>query len=107
FFQAEDGIRDFHVTGVQTCALPIFAVRPVPGDALLEAPPAHLRRAEANFLQASDVRLAVLGEEVEVLPAQHRLAGYVPLRVLLEIGRASCRERVSSAVRAGSLLAIR
>src|SRR5690606_41127622 len=25
FFQAEDGIRDFHVTGVQTCALPIYA----------------------------------------------------------------------------------
>src|SRR5690606_39805900 len=23
FFRAEDGIRDFHVTGVQTCALPI------------------------------------------------------------------------------------
>src|SRR5690606_40682515 len=22
--QAEDGIRDFHVTGVQTCALPIY-----------------------------------------------------------------------------------
>src|SRR5690606_18115518 len=26
FFQAEDGIRDFHVTGVQTCALPILGV---------------------------------------------------------------------------------
>src|SRR5207302_5976308 len=26
FFQAEDGIRDFHVTGVQTCALPILVV---------------------------------------------------------------------------------
>src|SRR5207302_4140340 len=26
-FQAEDGIRDFHVTGVQTCALPIFEVK--------------------------------------------------------------------------------
>src|SRR4051794_41931418 len=25
FFQAEDGIRDGRVTGVQTCALPIFA----------------------------------------------------------------------------------
>src|SRR5690606_40560735 len=25
-FQAEDGIRDFHVTGVQTCALPICDV---------------------------------------------------------------------------------
>src|SRR6266700_5767948 len=24
FFQAEDGIRDFHVTGVQTCALPVL-----------------------------------------------------------------------------------
>src|SRR5207253_6494244 len=24
FFQAEDGIRDGHVTGVQTCALPIL-----------------------------------------------------------------------------------
>src|SRR5207245_3497255 len=27
FFQAEDGIRDATVTGVQTCALPIFASR--------------------------------------------------------------------------------
>src|SRR5690606_39389208 len=26
FFQAEDGIRDFHVTGVQTCALPISSL---------------------------------------------------------------------------------
>src|SRR5215469_18189412 len=24
FFQAEDGIRDLYVTGVQTCALPIW-----------------------------------------------------------------------------------
>src|SRR5256885_8939930 len=26
FFQAEDGIRDYKVTGVQTCALPILTV---------------------------------------------------------------------------------
>src|SRR5438874_345379 len=26
FFQAEDGIRDLYVTGVQTCALPIFSL---------------------------------------------------------------------------------
>src|SRR5690625_4775235 len=26
FFQAEDGIRDGHVTGVQTCALPISSI---------------------------------------------------------------------------------
>src|SRR5699024_11967618 len=28
FFQAEDGIRDRNVTGVQTCALPISFVKP-------------------------------------------------------------------------------
>src|SRR5690606_19492335 len=37
FFQAEDGIRDFHVTGVQTCALPILmfkgSERLAPGQA--------------------------------------------------------------------------
>src|SRR5256885_11597161 len=27
FFQAEDGIRDYKVTGVQTCALPIYRMR--------------------------------------------------------------------------------
>src|SRR5215213_10711835 len=27
FFQAEDGIRDWSVTGVQTCALPIWTVK--------------------------------------------------------------------------------
>src|SRR5690606_9313195 len=32
FFQAEDGIRDFHVTGVQTCALPIWIVPERPID---------------------------------------------------------------------------
>src|SRR5256885_12298588 len=29
FFQAEDGIRDYKVTGVQTCALPISRLRPL------------------------------------------------------------------------------
>src|SRR6266700_2893398 len=35
FCQAEDGIRDFHVTGVQTCALPIC--RTVAADSLIAA----------------------------------------------------------------------
>src|SRR5256885_7859285 len=34
FFQAEDGIRDYKVTGVQTCALPICAL----ADLLLNRP---------------------------------------------------------------------
>src|SRR5690606_39605592 len=37
FCQAEDGIRDFHVTGVQTCALPISAPNCAVPDALREA----------------------------------------------------------------------
>src|SRR5215471_17486598 len=32
FFQAEDGIRDLYVTGVQTCALPISDAGSDPGD---------------------------------------------------------------------------
>src|SRR5690606_40305439 len=50
FFQAEDGIRDFHVTGVQTCALPIslrFVPRALSGHVRHPAPaPAY--RADAG-----------------------------------------------------------
>src|SRR5690606_40674692 len=40
FFQAEDGIRDLHVTGVQTCALPIYI-------AIIGSGPAGYYTAEA------------------------------------------------------------
>src|SRR5690606_39928771 len=47
FFQAEDGIRDFHVTGVQTCALPIsffVTVMPAPSLTVHQTPsPVHQR----------------------------------------------------------------
>src|SRR3989454_3297874 len=44
FFQAEDGIRDYKVTGVQTCALPI----------------SHGRRCVAHAHAAEAARRAVL-----------------------------------------------
>src|SRR5690606_40742167 len=50
FFQAEDGIRDFHVTGVQTCALPISLLR-------LAGKPLRARVA-AELLELSDSALA-------------------------------------------------
>src|SRR5207253_6122599 len=36
FFQAEDGIRDGHVTGVQTCALPILQKVVTAGQAIVD-----------------------------------------------------------------------
>src|SRR5690606_39779258 len=51
-FQAEEGIRDFHVTGVQTCALPIYAHRE--RDALLDA------GADAVVVEVGAVRVGRL-----------------------------------------------
>src|SRR5690348_17633256 len=48
FFQAEDGIRDGRVTGVQTCALPIYDTRgycPVCGIGLSQNAPFSVRRS--------------------------------------------------------------
>src|SRR5437879_13906632 len=65
FFQAEDGIRDTSVTGVQTCALPISCL--------------GFRAGQR--------------EVCDRLPGIRRL----------EIGRASCRERVWILVVGGSV----
>src|SRR5690349_25074426 len=43
FFQAEDGIRDLYVTGVQTCALPICCGRGRPRTARSRGPDASAR----------------------------------------------------------------
>src|SRR5690606_39888045 len=54
FFQAEDGIRDFHVTGVQTCALPI-SPRDLTGRARVSrcrAPMTWFRRLGQRFEDA-------------------------------------------------------
>src|SRR5690606_39795020 len=49
FFQAEDGIRDFHVTGVQTCALPILSLaRLCFSFSAFDASSRLFRRAGAN-----------------------------------------------------------
>src|SRR6266700_1100155 len=44
FFHAEDGIRDFHVTGVQTCALPIWRRRRAAGATTRRRPPGPCAR---------------------------------------------------------------
>src|SRR2546430_13180774 len=93
FFQAEDGIRDLTVTGVQTCALPISGEPGALGGldhAVLGAVVAareHPTRAER--------RGAVVVEAAAVVLAQ--LGGAAG------IGRASGRERGEISGVAGSL----
>src|SRR5690606_39987018 len=93
FFQAEDGIRDFHVTGVQTCALPISETA--------KQRAAELRRLidDANHRYhvlddpaLPDVEYDRLMLELSALEAADPSL-QTPDSPTLQIGRASCRER--------------
>src|SRR5438552_12368944 len=88
FFQAEDGIRDDLVTGVQTCALPISEHRLLRTDELdgtRSLQQAVFRQMDLAHAAAAELAgQAVLAEFPRHLPGGERL----------EIGRASCRERV-------------
>src|SRR2546425_12503635 len=73
FFQAEDGIRDKLVTGVQTCALPIFVVVPllirlVPLPRLLSLP---CGRAGGGLAPERVARLVVVA--ARYVPGAHCL----------------------------------
>src|SRR5207253_7938345 len=84
FFQAEDGIRAGHVTGVQTCALPIFCV----GITRLKSAASNQRCAWAA---GSKVLITFAGT-----PTQTEYGGTSLSTTALapKIGRASCRESV-------------
>src|SRR5437868_8685337 len=80
FFQAEDGIRDRNVTGVQTCALPICTA---PWAAWTYCTRQQVQAAHGAVLK--NLREGTTGLSQE------------------QIGRASCRERVKIAVVAGAI----
>src|SRR5690349_12828795 len=94
--QAEDGIRDLYVTGVQTCALPIFEK---PSGRLRREPGATISNDNVDLLVASlgancnqTVRRRLIANGIQ------RVGEHVHDHLLdqdsVEIGRASCRERV-------------
>src|SRR5947209_14929857 len=85
FFQAEDGIRDIGVTGVQTCALPILGASR--WRLLSEALAESLILAVAGSTLGIGIAYALLQLFVRIAPQG------IP-RLNQEIGRASCRERV-------------
>src|SRR5207245_5289484 len=89
FFQAEDGIRDATVTGVQTCALPISGVAEGLGQANVGGGQSARNVA---VLEASPEE-RVVGQLVVDSRRARRERGF---GIGDEIGRASCRERVSS-----------
>src|SRR5690606_40268852 len=88
-FQAEDGIRDFHVTGVQTCALPIFGHAAMERHlAALEAALVRIARARLRALVAAAGRLAVARSRA---PADALLRELGPARGLEIIQRSEER----------------
>src|SRR2546421_5928845 len=88
FFQAEDGIRDLIVTGVQTCALPIWAVHP--SIIVLRA----AVRQGPDGLRGRTFRTYQRPREKKPRSARTTITITMIQRMLTKIGRASCRERV-------------
>src|SRR3712207_5305069 len=78
FFQAEDGIRDIGVTGVQTCALPIFS-----GAALFVFTfVAWLEGSNAwELFSLTDVLLSLVALIAVALPLVKAVGSEPPLRV--------------------------
>src|SRR5688500_19497601 len=94
FFQAEDGIRDYKVTGVQTCALPIFDQ--IVSNDFPELPLDPNTGREFGYRPDGFPTPVKFGTprdfETKLGQPLFWSAG--------EIGRASCRERVQSRVAA-------
>src|SRR5258708_27316608 len=85
FFQAEDGIRDDLVTGVQTCALPIYRHRQVRS---------HRAQDRGDPRQHRDARLLPPSRRGRARRPRHGGPRGRGPGAVEQIGRASCRERV-------------
>src|SRR2546430_6491450 len=86
FFQAEDGIRDLTVTGVQTCALPIYALANL--STRVQVGTAG-NVAIAGFIITGNATKQLVVRGLGPSLAMASVPG-----ALSEIGRASCRGRV-------------
>src|SRR6266403_5849725 len=90
FFQAEDGIRDLYVTGVQTCALPIFYDGALSHDVafgpLVRDPAAWIERLTArkgaNGGSADVPEVLAIATDGETFGHHHREGAVTLARVL-------------------------
>src|SRR5205823_6896195 len=98
-FQAEDGIRDKLVTGVQTCALPIFLRRRVRHTGENRALTRVFRVGPHVERDNAQVVGALTGQMINQRQTLVLYLAQTGRRAVAEqIGRASCRERVESTV---------
>src|SRR5207244_5270981 len=104
FFQAEDGIRDDLVTGVQTCALPISLVSPTAGAAW----PRGRRRQGVTLPPITRHAPAEPAGSSDAVDHRHRYAAQDPAPAAYPGAFADChtefRGRVCSGPRTGALL---
>src|SRR5207253_8711955 len=103
-FQAEDGIRDGHVTGVQTCALPIFHLSVAAAQEVEDAQPRRVAqrledRGQYLFLRHFEYHRSIVSDPAAMCQA----AGSGISGRGGKIGRASCRERVEVTGRRGTM----
>src|SRR5207249_6707114 len=93
FFQAEDGIRDRNVTGVQTCALPIY-LRFVVDDEpkIVQIARDYLQRAGFSVVSAADGTGALAtarAAKPDLIVLDLKLPGMDGLDVARELRKAS------------------
>src|SRR5207253_4123217 len=74
-FQAEDGIRDGHVTGVQTCALPIFGA-----DGALMVGPYYNKPTQEGYYR----HFAAVAEAVDLPIVLYNIPGRTGSNILPE-----------------------
>src|SRR5688572_31709748 len=82
FFQAEDGIRDLTVTGVQTCALPILEL------VLIDVQVSARNGQPIENLRPDQFEVNIDGKRLPIATLD-----FVRYNATEQIGRASCRER--------------
>src|SRR5690606_40872225 len=92
--QAEDGIRDFHVTGVQTCALPIWLQSGGEWDGLTRVE-TGAAQGKPWLVWESPRTLAEVAVDVNKT-SNNVMTRQLLLQVaadVMQIGRASCRAK--------------
>src|SRR2546430_16814303 len=97
FFQAEDGIRDLTVTGVQTCALPILI--------LADEPTGNLHSAQGDEIMQLFKRLNDAGTTIIQVTHSERNASYghriIQLKDGWVVGETATADASASAAQSG------